>query len=477
MDYAAYIIALEALKKLFENRIIGIIPAIEDFAVQALLNWIDESLEIRKGSLTASDETIDILNDFDRYFLQVITNMSVYKGAVSGMLKELPKISKVMQQYQEAVNGISWAAAHVGPVQKLVVNEIIEAYSENGLNQNFVQPLRDLLYQNIAAGTNIRDAKESLKDYIKSSKGKDSKIARYLTQTSQQAVDSYTGIINKKLMDTFDYPYLQMSGSLIKTSAPQCVKGINEYEGLIDVETWEKVIKPLAEKNGLIAGTTFKNLPFNKLHWGCRHEFTPTMVKVEEEKKEEEKSKDKKPKNIIPPVVPPINNDNGSSYNNPDEWEIIQTHENGGFIKVHVLVDKNANDYKKVVDCCNHFSVQGEGTYVLPDIKNSETTNYKRIFGELIGTMYERKCPDFRVGKLFYEHEGFTTTNKKRALSNMLSRGLDQSSRIVIDDAGHNERYLKKRVFDRVKEGQKIDEVWLLKDRNLNLIYKKTKPH
>ena len=87
-------------------------------------------------------------------------------------------------------------------------------------------------------------------------------------------------MVNKKLMDTFDYPYLQMSGSLISTSAPQCVKGINEFEGLISIETWKKVIEPLAKKHGLIEGTTFKNLPFNKLHWGCRHEFTPTMVKT-----------------------------------------------------------------------------------------------------------------------------------------------------------------------------------------------------
>jgi ligand-binding SRPBCC domain-containing protein len=47
---------------------------------------------------------------------------------------------------------------------------------------------------------------------------------------------------------------------------------------LISVETWSKVIEPLAKNNGLIEGATFKNLPFNRLHWNCRHEFSPTMV-------------------------------------------------------------------------------------------------------------------------------------------------------------------------------------------------------
>jgi hypothetical protein len=277
MTYPEYIALIEALKAKMEGRVIGIIPGIENFAYQALIDWIDESLSTRAGNLIASEETISILNDFDSSFLRVLNGMKAYKGAVSGLIKDLPKIGNAIEKYQTAANGISWAAAKVGPVQELVVNEILKAYTDNGLNKTFVQPLRDLLYQNIVAGASVKEVKTVLKDYVKSGDAP-SKLSRYLTQTSQQAVDSYSGAINKKLMDTFDYPYLQMSGSLIKTSAPQCVKGIREFDGLISVETWRDVIEPLAKNHGLIDGTTFKNLPFNRLHWNCRHEFSPTMV-------------------------------------------------------------------------------------------------------------------------------------------------------------------------------------------------------
>ena len=279
MSYTDYIKQLAGLKAASEGRIIGIIPEVENFAYQALLDWIDESLEIKNGSLVASEAMVSILNDFDSSFLKVMNNIKAYKGAVSSLVKDLPKMSSLMQEFQETVNGINWAEANVGPTQKLVVNEIMKAYTDNGLNAEFVQPLRDLMYQNIVAGTSVKEAKEQLKDYVKGGNNKSGKLHRYLTQTSQQAVDGYTGAINKKLMETFHYPYVQMSGSLIATSAPQCVKGINTYDGLIDRETWEKVLKPLAEKNGLIKGTTFENLDFNKFHWGCRHEFTPTMTK------------------------------------------------------------------------------------------------------------------------------------------------------------------------------------------------------
>jgi hypothetical protein len=278
MRYSDYIKTLESLKLANEDRIIGIIPEFESFAYDALIEWMENSLEIKAGSLIATDETNEILNQFDSAYLKFITKLKSYKGAVTSFVKELPKMGTIMQHYQEGTNGIDWSKANIGPTQKLVVGEIINAYTENGLNTEFVQPLRDLLYQNIAAGTNMADAKKQLNDYIVGPGDKSGKLKSYLTQTSQQAVDSYTGAINKKLMDTFDYSHLIMSGSLIATSSTQCRYGINNLDGIIKVEDWP-ALKEMADNNGLVKGTTFKNLPFNKLHWGCRHEFTPAMLK------------------------------------------------------------------------------------------------------------------------------------------------------------------------------------------------------
>lgn len=278
MSYKEYIELIVGLKLDNENRIINVIPDVENFAYDALLEWMDSSLETRGGNLIASKETIDILNDFDAGYLKVLNQIKSYRGAVSSFVRELPKLHDVIKDYQVTNNKIDWGLARVGDTQNLVVNEIIKAYTENGLNTEFVQPIRDMLYQNIVAGTNVVEAKESLKDYVKGGNDKSGKLDKYLTQTSQQAVDSYTGAINKKLMETFEYPVLIMSGSLISTSSKQCRIGVKDMEGIIKKEDFENVLKPIAVLNGLVDGTTFKNLPFNKLHWGCRHEFTPAMI-------------------------------------------------------------------------------------------------------------------------------------------------------------------------------------------------------
>src|SRR4051812_4972013 len=123
--YDEYIKEIERLKALSEGRIISVIPEVEKFAYTALNEWIDQSLDIRGGKFFASQETIDILNEFDSGYLRVLNQMKAYKGAVSSFVKDLPIIADTMKDYQIAANGIKWPGALIGDSQKLVVNEII----------------------------------------------------------------------------------------------------------------------------------------------------------------------------------------------------------------------------------------------------------------------------------------------------------------------------------------------------------------
>jgi hypothetical protein len=289
MTYNQYIKILFELKKANENRIIGVIPEVEEIAYDALLKWVDNSLDTKGGSFFATNETLDLLNNFDSFYLRFFNEIKSYNGAVSKFVLKLPEIGNTIKEYQTKTNLIDWGLANIAPTQKLVVNEILKSYTDNGLNANFVQPLRDLIYQNIISGTSVSEAKKTLKEFVKGNPDISGKLKSYLTNTAQQAVDGYTGAINKKLMDTFDFPVLIMSGSLIATSSPQCRFATNDFDGLIKETEWSQVVEVAKKdgvgktgkyKTGFIEGTTFKNVPFNKLHHGCRHEFTPSMMKA-----------------------------------------------------------------------------------------------------------------------------------------------------------------------------------------------------
>jgi SPP1 gp7 family putative phage head morphogenesis protein len=169
-----------------------------------------------------------------------------------------------------------------------------------------------------------------------------------------------------------------------------------------------------------------------------------------------------------------------SGKTNELKFQEVYKSKRGGKVYKHNKVSAKDPDYDQVYDSAKHFANQGDEAQIMPRFNaTGKSKSYKETFNELEGTAYYGKCPDLRVKKKdgsveFYEHEGFKTKNSKNAVKNMINRGLKQSSRIIIEDTGISRRYLMNNILARVKQGQKIDEVYLKKGSNLELFYKKT---
>ena len=104
-----------------------------------------------------------------------------------------------------------------------------------------------------------------------------------------------------------------------------------------------------------------------------------------------------------------------------------------------------------------------------------EKFKYECIYSSLVDTKYEGKCPDLLIDGKWYEHEGFVKKKKKNAFRNMLRDGLRQSCRLIIDRPELTMRYMTRSIYNRLKNGEVIEEVWLLnKDGSIDLLYKKT---
>lgn len=272
MTHEEYIKKLARLKEQSQRAVVAGLPSIEQQAYQLLMDYIDQNLDTKDGNLVPNDRAVKALQNFTDIYLGALTELSDYKGTVGQYLKNFKSMGQLMADFHRA-NGLNVKTANLGAVQEIVVNEIINRYSENGLNPGFVQPLRELLFNNVTGGLNKKQAMAQLRDYIASGKDATGKLGQYLEQTAQQGVDSYSGAVNTRIVQTFKIDTYLMSGSLIATSSPQCRWAIEKLGGIIDKKDWP-ALKAKAEKNGLAEGTNFENLAINKLHWGCRHEFT-----------------------------------------------------------------------------------------------------------------------------------------------------------------------------------------------------------
>ena len=61
------------------------------------------------------------------------------------------------------------------------------------------------------------------------------------------------------------------------------------------------------------------------------------------------------------------------------------------------------------------------------------------------------------------------------AFRNMIKDGLLQSNRLVIDKPNLTERFMKRGLYNRINNGEDIEEIWLrYQDGEIKLLFKKT---
>lgn len=279
-----YTESLERLKKAsvagFDN-----LSDVERYMVEQGVLWLAENMNFDKDKqITVTPELIHLLTEFARHLAETLTVNERYQTILNDYLSNVDVIGRNLEEFHTDLNNLNIEKAGLKPIQETVINGLIDAYTENGLNINFAQPLKDIIYRNVLAGMNLTQARGYLEDYILSNQDQSGKLAQYLQQTAQIGVDAYTGAINSTLYEKFKFTGFIMSGSLIETSSKQCVMGITEAKkagGYLTNTQIDDLLKVAREnkKAPLIEGTTRANLDINKFHWGCRHEFTP-FIKV-----------------------------------------------------------------------------------------------------------------------------------------------------------------------------------------------------
>lgn len=267
---------IEAAKQKALNALSMRIDGMGSVAYDILLQVLEETFDFKAGKIIADEDFVKLLNNLTVDVINLLQATPKFTGPVSQFVKRMPAISEAITDFQKSM-GITVPAFETS--KKIVIDEILEQMTGNGLNQHFAQPLRDLIYQNATSGLTMKETREQIKAYIKGGKDKSGKLGSYIEQTSTQAVDSYSGIINKKLLETFDYDGLLITGSLIDNSSPQCRYAIEKLGGKITRDNWNDIEAIGKKQSGWLPGTNFDNLPLNRLHWGCRHSFFPIKIK------------------------------------------------------------------------------------------------------------------------------------------------------------------------------------------------------
>ena len=132
-----------------------------------------------------------------------------------------------------------------------------------------------------------------------------------------------------------------------------------------------------------------------------------------------------------------------------------------GTVRMMEGMDMSKPDSVDLAHIAECFSRMGCEVVILRPV-HFKSPDYSAIYGPLIGTKYERKCPDLMIDGKFYEYESYVRPWTKRKLSNMLTDGLRQSDRIILDNReGTSYRQIIRSIRARLNINAQIEEVWI----------------
>lgn len=156
-------------------------------------------------------------------------------------------------------------------------------------------------------------------------------------------------------------------------------------------------------------------------------------------------------------------------------FTLYKAFEGGGRIYLMAGLDRYKPDFKTLLTLATLFAREGHDVKILTSY-HFKSPEYSMAFGRLVGTRYERKCPDMLVDDVFYEYEGFEKPWKKEKVRRMISHGMKQSANIIINNTkGASDRFLRQAIVARLNIGATIREVWLYKKGFKRLLFQNGK--
>jgi len=155
-----------------------------------------------------------------------------------------------------------------------------------------------------------------------------------------------------------------------------------------------------------------------------------------------------------------------------DLFVLYREYPDGGKVLLMKDLDKSKSDYNDLLVIADQFAHLGHVVRVLKSVHYKDPL-YREIFGDLVETRFYRKCPDLLVDTEFYEYEGYEKPWRKQKVQRMLTNGLRQSSRVIINNnKGVVDRHIRRLIMARVNLKASIDEVWVYEKGAIRLIYK-----
>lgn len=246
---------------------------------EALVSFL--KFDTQGGKIVFDSKTIELINKAEKEIRKAL-NKSGYNSRVSQYLRDFDKIKQATIAQQKSVNRVDVSTRLVNNIQKSAIQQTTNILLGNGLDFNFIQPVKDVLLNAASSGMSIAQAELQLRQVILGNRQQFGHLERYVNSMSREIIGNYDGMLQSRIAKEYELDGYSFEGSIIATSAGQCLKW--SEMGELPIKDMDKELDWARENQGstygglrilaLQQGTTKDTFPILKSHYGCRHTIT-----------------------------------------------------------------------------------------------------------------------------------------------------------------------------------------------------------
>lgn len=206
-----------------------------------------------------------------------------YLREVDAFMKYFEKVEKIQSEYFAESFANFNKPAIWNEIKKQTIEDVVESLTASDISTLVVQPVADLIRDDVMNGSSWSNMVKSLEKLIESKSGLDSPLKRYSSQIVTDAINQYAAQYNNTITDDLGLQWYQYVGSLVKHSRPFCRSlvakrwvNVAEFPTIVQGKIDGRQVPKNARTglpDGMIPGTNAQTLKTYRGGYRCNHLF------------------------------------------------------------------------------------------------------------------------------------------------------------------------------------------------------------
>lgn len=248
--------------------------------LKELLSLVNQ-LEKDGDMIILSSSNLALIQQISESLLKYTFDETEYMDALIQFTREFNVQAGLSNDYMREIQDEFIEKSIYKETLRTTQEQAVELLSQSGVNQAFINPVKEILNVSVTSGSSFNDMVQALSDIVIGTKGKDGLL---LHQVKQVAYDGFAFADRQYLRtitNDLGYEWFQYFGGILEDSRCFCVTHLNGYFHKSEVEYWGDTPslwdkKVGCEKGGGRVTETNKGTIFTFAGgYRCKHQIIP----------------------------------------------------------------------------------------------------------------------------------------------------------------------------------------------------------